>query len=215
MGKNFYGTLRLFAVAVSCFLGSTANATLVGDTVTANHNSSGSQWGAVQPGTFTVEAGESDKKTYYWSYPWVYGINVEAGSILVDFMPPMYGDGSETFPTTKLDCVFVFGQGQVCSDVSIPFHGLEVTSLNDSSGNPLTGVAIETNLAGWDVSRLSFTADSTAFDWKGLTFNQDSYFNAFLTFSGGDQGAVPEPGTLALAVLALAALRLRKKQVRD
>ncbi len=88
----------------------------------------------------------------------------------------------------------------------IDFNGLRVSDLNDSSGNPLQGVTVDTNMAGWDTSMLSFGSDYAFFDWKGLSFDTATYFNATLDFGGNGSTSVPEPSTFLLIGSGLAGL---------
>jgi hypothetical protein len=58
-------------------------------------------------------------------------------------------------------------------------------------------------MAGWDSSnRLSFGNDKVQFDWKGLSFNNGTYFNATLDFNQVTT-PVPEPEIYAMMGLGL------------
>lgn len=107
-----------------------------------------------------------------------YDTNVEDTSILVDYKL------SSTWATS-------------------PFNGLRVSNIDDL----IASVSTNTNLAGWDNSRLSYTDHSVSFNWSGLQFTSNSYFYADLEFrgqgGGGSSNAVPEPATMILVSLGL------------
>ena len=160
---------------------------------------------------------------------------MEANSILLDFN---YLNEATTLwadhrTDTTSNCVefSMFGCSQwdyTETTVLYDFNGLIVSDLDDSSGNPLQGVTVSTNLAGWDSSRLSFGGNFVRFDWKGLTTNSDlyewngvdnvltkpaTYFNATLDF-GGPAAPIPEPETYAmmLAGLGLLGVMIRRRK---
>jgi len=154
---------------------------LVGDTVTVEHDTDSTP--IFGPQSVEVVDGTTDTVAVYNSYD----VNVEAYSIDVDFTRSTHW-----------------------SDL-YAFNGLVVRSLDDSSGNPLQGVTIDTNMSGWDASRLAFTGNQVSFNWKGLYFTTDTYFDASLDF---DQNTVPIPGAVWLlgsGLIGLAAVRRRKK----
>lgn len=70
-------------------------------------------------------------------------------------------------------------------------------------GFAIAGLNIDTNFAGWNDSRASFTADSARFLWGGLPFTADTFFN--VTFLRASTN-VPEPATLGLVALGLLGL---------
>ena len=167
----------------------TANATLIGDTVTVGHE--GPMMGAPPPSFFPVVVGTSDIYTFYWS-------NVEADSIYVtfDYLPV-----SATWAAETMSCVATWPFD--CSSVPLSFNGLVVSGLNDSSGNVLQNVVVSSNMVGWDSSRLAFGSDYVMFDWKGLSFDPSTYLTATLDFG---QASVPEPGSLGLMLAGISML---------
>jgi len=84
-----------------------------------------------------------------------------------------------------------------------PFD-FEPTAFNGHAGEfvsePINDISVDTNLKGWDSSRLAYTQNSFNFNWSGLTVDQDSYFYAKLSFAGNNpnQPTVPEPATILL-----------------
>lgn len=162
-----------------------AGATLVGDTVTAQHYFPDISIPYENLASAVVEIGTSD--TMYPHGGYVYTVNVDAASIFVDFIY------SARWATSL-------------------FNGLVVDSLNDSTLSSLQDVTIDTNMAGWDLSRLSFDTDTVNFNWNGLSFDDNTYFNASLDFGG--RQPVPEPATILLfgtGLAGVAATRRRKK----
>ena len=203
-------TAGYIALAMAFCLGAgTAEATLIGDDVTVIHYTA-PDGSLIQVGTSplptTVTADNSDIVTAYGSYPWGYRVNVGADDILVDFAY-LFGASAtwwDTYTTVE------FNPETFNFDVTthpVDFNGLRVSDLDDSSGNALQGVTVDTNMAGWNTSMLSFGSDYAFFDWKGLSFNTATYFNATLEFRGAtDVGStsVPEPSTLLLIGSCLA-----------
>ena len=160
-----------------------ASATLIGDTVAIEHYYDGSLLGG---SSVVVVDGSSDIVIPNQAYE----VNVEAYSILVDYIYETEGD---IWWTETLD-----------------FNGLVVSSLDDSTGAPLQAVTIDTNLVGWDMSRLSFLADAVYFDWQGIHFADDGlYFNATLDFG---EAPVPEPSTILLLGSGLAGLAFYRRK---
>lgn len=193
-----------------CIGAGTAEATLIGDDVTVIHYTApdGSLIQvSTSPVPTTVTADDSDIVIAYGGYPWGYRVNVGADNILVDYnyLPEASDTWWDSYTTVAFNPeTFSFE----VTEHPVEFNGLRVSSLNDSSGNPLQGVTVDTNMAGWNTSMLSFGSDYAFFDWKGLSFDNATYFNATLDFgresSGGGPTSVPEPSTLLLIGSGLA-----------
>jgi len=193
-------TAGYIALAMAFCIGAgAAEATLIGDDVIVRHyepdgTTVSIQVGVSSPST-TVTADDSDTVIAYGGYPYGYKVNVGADTILVDF--DYLFDASGTWWDSYTTVVFNpdTSNFEVLNN-PVAFNGLGVSGLDDSSGNPLQGVTVDTNMAGWNTSMLSFGSDYALFDWKGLSFNTGTYFNATLDFSGST--SVPEPSTLLL-----------------
>ncbi len=197
-----------------------ASATLIGDQVTFGHYTPDTSTlsgiiGVYPSATTTVAEGDSDQTTVYFSYPYTYLIDTEADSIYVDYSYLIIPGDSGTWWNTSTSCQW---NGDFtsfdCVDVPVAFNGLRVSDLDDSSGNPLVNVTVDTNMAGWDNSRLSFGADDVWFNWAGLSFDSGTYLNAQLEFGGGNGSAqVPEPATLLLLGGGMAMFAAMRKKL--
>jgi hypothetical protein len=208
-------TAGYIALAIGLCIGAgTAEATLIGDAVTVNHFANPASLIVVgsSPVPTTVTADDSDIVIAYGGFPYGYRVNVGADNILVDYNYLFEASGTwwDTYET------LVFNPLPEVVTNPIDFNGLRVSDLNDSSGNALQGVTVDTNMAGWNTSMLSFGTDYAFFDWKGLSFNNNTFFNATLVFgaateNGNGSTAVPEPSTLLLLGSALAGLGAWRK----
>lgn len=97
-----------------------------------------------------------------------------------------------------------------------PFNG----HYADFVPQPITGVTVDTNLTGWDDSRLTMGQDLTTswvgFNWAGLEAERGSYFYAAFDFPAQNHGgAVPEPATMALfglGAMGFGVISFRRKQ---
>ena len=73
--------------------------------------------------------------------------------------------------------------------------------------DPIQGVTVDTNMSGWDDSRLAFDQNSFRINWAGLSAQQDTYFYASIKFpnDGPVNAAIPEPATFILFALGMGA----------
>lgn len=164
-----------------------AAATLIGDTVTVEHHftfgTPAPFYGSEFP---VVVAGPADMVLMDSSFT-LYTVDVDAFDIFVDF----------TFESTWLD------------GGEFSFNGLVVSDLDFLGGDPLIGFLIETNMAGWDDSRVMFGPDFIGLGWHGLSFDEDTFFHVRLLI--GPRGPIPTPAPLTLMALALAGWGIRRR----
>lgn len=166
--ENNMARILICALGVILLASVQAHASLIGDVVTVRHYFPTNLSVHDDMGPVTVAAGTSDSVTYFSG---VYTVNVEASSVLVDF-------------------------NASASWTSASFNGLIVGDLDFSPLASVTGLTIDTNIAGWTNSRATFTGDSVSFNWNGLSVNSSSYFNAVIETDAID--AVPEPATMVI-----------------
>jgi len=87
------------------------------------------------------------------------------------------------------------------------YNGFAYTSLN-VGGAGITGFNLFTNIAGLDVSRVSFGIDFININVASLDFDRGSYYTLELVSGAGS--AVPEPATGLLLAGGLAAMLRRR-----
>ena len=81
------------------------------------------------------------------------------------------------------------------------FNGLVISGID----HEITGVSVATNVAGWDNSRLVFSAHSLSARWGGLNFDESNYFT--FTITQQEPVGIPETGsTFAWIGIALGGL---------
>jgi hypothetical protein len=118
----------------------------------------------------------------------VYDVNVEADSVIVDFLKEnQFGDPG------------VFD-----------YNGLVLSDLDFEPDYILLGVDVDTNMAGWDESRLMFGDDFAGFNWQGLSVDGSTNFTAFFDFG---PNPIPIPATLLLFVSGIAGFALIRRKI--
>ena len=115
----------------------------------------------------------------------VYDVDVREESVYVDFLK------SDTFATSI-------------------YNGLVLSGLEFEEGYILLGIDIETNLTGWDDSRLTFGDDWAGFNWQGLGVDASKNFTALFDFG---PNPIPIPTTLLLFATGMAGFFFIRKKI--
>ena len=168
-----------------------ANADFIGDTVTMGHYFPVADGTGICPPAcgglvdVVVAAGAGDVTQPYLPGDGWYFVDVEASSLSV-----------------------LYGRSPSWS--AADFNGLIVSGL-DWIGElrSIVGIDVSTNLPGFDLDRVTFSADSISINWQGLSFDAGTRWDIDIITA-----AVPEPGTLALlgiGLLGMGMTRRRKK----
>ena len=162
-----------------------AKASLIGDAVDFTHYFPDLST-TYEAGSTVVASGSSDA----WSnLTHNYTVDIEASSLSVQF----------------------HGVAQWIPSV---FNGVVISDLDwigDHSAI-LYAVTVDTNLQGWDSTRIIFGSDYAGFNWQDLYFNENTtYFIADFKFSDAES-AIPEPSTLLLVLSGLFGLPIVKRR---
>ncbi len=180
-------TLQIITIAFVFCLTGFAQASLIDDLVDIEHHS---------PVFGTVDAASgggqdilvtSDIEVLGMHFG-VYDVDVEEASVIVDFLKPNQ-----------------FGNPGV-----FDYAGLVVSDLDFEPGYILLGVDIDTDMAGWDASRLMFGDDFAGFNWQGLSVDGSTNFTAFFDFG---PNPIPIPSTLLLFVSGIAGFTLIRRKI--
>lgn len=97
--------------------------------------------------------------------------------------------------------------------VDFPFNGLVFESLD--LGGPISGVLLQTNLAGLDASRILFGADFLSINFAGTNTLADPTAQPFVELTLIVATEVPEPASLAIFGAGLAALGLLRRRKKS
>ncbi len=123
----------------------------------------------------------------------------------------MGGVGGVDLHATGSNLTVTFNNGYDSGWNGTAFNGFVVFD-DTNSAAAFTGVSINgiTNMAGFDISRVTFDADHIFVNWAGLDFGQGTVVSLDLT-----GGAVPEPASWAMMLggfgMVGGAMRSRRK----
>jgi hypothetical protein len=160
-----------------------SRATLIGDTIDITHYfPNDSTIYENHPGV-VVQSGTGDAVTFFTVIDdgTAYTVNPEANAIFVNFITNDFW----------------------ASDF---FNGLVISGIDDT----ITGVTIDTNLAGWTADRFSFKPHAISANWESLAFTTDTFFNIQLTTV---PTATPDAAaTLPLTAMAFGGLVLLRRR---
>jgi hypothetical protein len=180
-------TLQIITIAFVFCLTGFAQASLIDDLVDIEHHSP--VFGTVDAtsggGQDILVTSDIEVQGMHFG---VYDVDVEEASVIVDFLKPNQ-----------------FGNPGV-----FDYAGLVVSDLDFEPGYILLGVDVDTNMAGWDESRLMFGDDFTGFNWQGLSVDGDTNFTAFFDFG---PNPIPIPPTLLLFVSGIVGFTLIRRKI--
>ena len=145
--------------------------------------------------------------------------------LLVSWMYPdqatTYWDSGVVTVSDAVELADIAGAGAIDLDISdnSPELAFDFTSsdsfsttafngflIQDSSGSVADFLSVSiagTNLAGFDVERIFFSADAIYLNFAGISINNESYINFDIASAST---SVPEPGTMLLFGLGLVGL---------
>lgn len=173
--------------------------------------------GLVAPTTSMAQAFDGSTLNYQYYFPGSSTpyTNADNGSFVV-------GPGAEVTNIADnmgtLDIggtnIYIDYSGQ-SSWVSSSFNGW-VLSDQTNSLSSIFGVSINpaTNMTGFSMANLSWTADSITTNWAGLAFNSNTVVSLDVAFSP-DTGAVPEPSTWAMMLFGFGAVGFAMRRRRQ
>lgn len=185
------GIKSTVVTAVALILSGNANASLIGDTVTMQHVFPDIDTLYKSPTSTIVESGAADvlcPHTPGISRCDYYSVNMEADTVLINHEMPGW--------TT-----------------TVSFNGVFIDSLDDSSGNVLSGVTVDTNISNWDSSMLLFDGNSIWVNF--LTPSSDELGQGLITLTlDFSVSEVPVPASVWLfgtGLIGLIGIARRKK----
>uniref|UniRef100_C6DYB4 Ice-binding protein C-terminal domain-containing protein n=1 Tax=Geobacter sp. (strain M21) TaxID=443144 RepID=C6DYB4_GEOSM len=93
-----------------------------------------------------------------------------------------------------------------------PFNGYHISDVNNTIAD-FTSVSIDpsTNMAGLDLSRVTFDANNIWVNWNGLSFNN----NTLVVLDVDGAAPVPEPSTIFLLGAGLAGLGIVRRRAKS
>jgi hypothetical protein len=180
-------TINIIAITFVFCLSGFAQASLIDDQVDVYHRSPLLSILDEASGgdTVTVETGANDAITLHYG---VYLVDIEESSVIVDFLR-----------TNQFGNPGVFD-----------YAGLVLSDLDFEPGYMLLGVDVDTNMAGWDESRLMFGEDFVGFNWQGLAVDDGTNFTALLDFG---PSPIPLPPTLLLFATGIAGFTFFRRKI--
>ena len=180
-------TIHVIITAFVLCLSGFAQASLIDDQVDVYHRSPFLTIVDESSGgdTVTVKAGSEDAVALHFD---VYWVDIEESGVSVDFLR-----------TNQFGNPGVFD-----------FTGLVISDLDFEPGYLLLGADVDTNMKGWDDSRLMLGEDFVGFNWQGLTVDSDTNFTAFFEFG---PSPIPIPPSLLLFVTGIAGFTFFRRKI--
>ena len=148
------------------------------------------------------------------------GQQIEVNFLYPELSPVFEADGTQTITAggvsfsslgkvgtfvtgSEVQITNIFGQN-LPSFAAADYNGIQLTEVGLSPAT-ITGVAIDpaTNIAGFGLAQVSFTANNIILNLAGLSFPSNAVFAVDLTFNDSIIGA-PEPSSVSLLGIGLA-----------
>ena len=174
--------------------------------------------GLVAPGASMAQSFDGSTLNYQYYFPNITTpyANADNGSFIV-------GPGTEVTNIADNRGTMDIGGTNIFIDytsqsgwTSSSFNGW-ILSDQTNSLSSILGVSINpaTNMAGFSLANLSWTADSITTNWAGLAFDSNTVVSLDVAFSP-NTGAVPEPSAWAMMLIGFGfvggAMRARRRQ---